>query len=306
MAVIAYWNGSFVDPQAPHVPIDERGHQFGDGVYEVVRVYSGRPFLLEAHLQRLANSLAYLSIPNPHSQAEWTTIIHEAIRRSGEPEALVYWQVTRGMAPRAHQFPAVSPSVSLTVRAFDRKPGAAATSVLALPDERWSNAFVKTINLLPNAIAKQVATQSGATEALLVRAGSITEGSSSNAWFVRDNVIYTAPADRWILNGIARQFTLQLARQAGLQVVEEALLWSGLADVDEVFLTGTTIEVLPIQEVWLDPAMRLELEQLPNLPPAALVRTLGPLRTVWQHPSRSNIALQLRSAFLEAVEDFRH
>jgi len=107
MSTVTYLNGEFLPLERALVPIEERGHQFGDGVYEVVRVYGGRPFLLEWHLERLARSLTAISIANPYTKSEWENVVHEAIRRSQEAEATVYWQVTRGMAPRSHLFPDV-------------------------------------------------------------------------------------------------------------------------------------------------------------------------------------------------------
>lgn len=306
VTVVAYWNGKFVNPDEPHVPMDERGHQFGDGVYEVVRVYGGRPFLLEMHLERLDMSLQCVGINNPHSAQEWTNIIHEAITHSQEQEALVYWQVTRGIAPRAHGFPSVPPSVSLTVRPFESK-SVEQPWLLVLPDERWGNVFVKTINLLPNVLAKQTALTMGATEALLVRNGLVTEGSSSNAWFVRDNEIWTHPANRWILNGISRRHTMALAAGLGYTLVEAPLTWEWIAEVDEVFMTGTTIEVLPIHSIKVDPALESSLMQLPddasqNLLPQPQLHSLRP---VWEQRSESKVASRLRTAYQESIDSFR-
>ncbi|MCL6444814.1 MAG: aminotransferase class IV [Alicyclobacillus sp.] len=306
MTVVAYYQGKFVDPDALHVPLDERGHQFGDGVYEVVRVYSGRPFLLEWHLERLERSLAAVAIKNPHTRAEWVSLINEAIRRHGEPESTVYWQVTRGIAPRAHTFPAVQPAVSLTVRSVqshETSPGS--NAVLCLPDERWANVFVKTINLLPNVIAKEVATRAGAVEALLVRNGRITEGASSNAWFVRDGVLYTAPANRYILPGITRRFVMHLANTLNIPVREQALTLDELDSVEEVFMTGTTTEILPIQRVVVDPARIPDLRGLSDTPPATLVVIPDKLDTIWAAQGKGAVTARLQGAFQDAIERFR-
>lgn len=305
MAVVAYLNGQFLDPDAARIPIDERGHQFGDGVYEVVRVYSGRPFLLEWHIERLERSLAAIGIENPHTREEWVELINEAVRRSGEPESLVYWQVTRGIAPRAHLFPVAKPSVSLTVRPF---AGEAAVEpwVLLLPDERWANPWVKTLNLLPNVLAKEAAHRAGAVEALLVRSGLITEGSSSNAWFVRGGEIWTHPANRYILGGITRRFVLDLARDLGISVHEEPLSWHELETVDEVFMTSTAVEVQPIVRVAVSAGLVGSLDTWPADRPVSLLPEVGEIRTVWQARGAQPVTDRLREAFADRVARFRH
>jgi D-alanine transaminase len=305
MAVVAYLNGEFLDPEHALIPIDERGHQFGDGVYEVVRVYAGRPFLLDWHLERLERSLAAIGIENPHSRDEWVSLIHEAIRRSGEAEALVYWQVTRGIAVRAHLFPVSNPSVSLTVRPFTAE-AAVDPWLLLMPDERWANPWVKTLNLLPNVIAKEVAHRQGAVEALLVRSGQITEGSSSNAWFVRGGELWTHPANRYILNGITRRFVLALAEELGIPVHEEALSWRDLRDVEEVFMTSTAVEVEPIRRIAVAEALEPALDGWPADAPASLLPSLGALRTVWSQTGATPVTDRLRQAFSERVARFRN
>lgn len=305
MSVVAYWNGSFVEPTEGLLPIDERGHQFGDGVYEVVRVYGGNPFLLDMHLSRLNDSLRLIGIKNPHTNEEWTQLIYDAIRESHESEALVYWQVTRGIAPRAHLFPGVAPSVSLTVRPFVAKESTT-MNLLALPDERWANVFVKSLNLLPNVLAKEAAKRAGADEALLVRDGRVTEGSSSNAWFVRGAQIITAPPNRFILNGISRRFTLQLAEKLGLSVTERALSWDEISTVDEVFMTGTTIEVMPVSEIRASGAGQKALYHLPDYPTGELMDESDEVKTVWTARTSNRIARELRRAFLDEVERFGH
>lgn len=310
MAIIACWNGQFGTTEDAMVPLEDRGHQFGDGVYEVVRVYSGRPFLLDWHLERLAVSLAVLDIENPHSQAQWTELIGEAIRRSGEAEATVYWQVTRGHAPRTHAFPAVAhPSVSLVVRPVTTSAASAANgqeTLLCLADERWANAYVKSINLLPNAVAKESARRFGAFEALLVRDGQITEGSSTNAWFVRDGRLYTAPADRFILAGVTRRFVLQLAAELGLSVREERLPLDELASVDEVFVTSSTIEIQPIGRVVADGAQMSDLYQLTAQRPSRLVADVQDAQVLWQSGVTASVTTSLQSAFDEALQRFRN
>lgn len=306
MSIISYLNGEFLPLERAAVPIEERGHQFGDGVYEVVRVYGGRPFLLEWHLERLERSLAAISIQNPYTKSEWTNVIHEAIRRSQEAEATVYWQVTRGIAPRSHGFPATAASVSLVVRPL---PGAQdrpePVKLFALPDQRWANAYVKTINLLPNVLAKEAAHHAGAFEALLVREDVLTEGSSSNVWFVRAGRLYTHPQNRYILAGITRRFVLELAERLNLSVSEQEFRVEDLAEVDEVFLTGTTSEIRLVHEIFTDQAIRPELHQLSANPPHGLVPPVQNLQVLWRQADEHFVASRLQQAFAAAIDDFR-
>ncbi|MCL6593490.1 MAG: aminotransferase class IV [Alicyclobacillus sp.] len=306
MSVIAFYQGEFVDPVGERVPIEERGHQFGDGVYEVVRVYGGRPFLLDEHLERLERSLRTIGIRNPYTADQWTALIGEAIRRSGEAEAQVYWQVTRGAAERVHTFPAAEPAVSLVVRPVAAKPASADAELLGLPDDRWANVFVKSVNLLPNVLAKETARRAGAAEAMLVRNGRITEGASSNVWLVRGNTLWTAPADRYILGGITRLFTLRLAQELGIPVREEAVTLDQLDQVDEVFITSTTLEIQPVRAVFTDRALLPALRQLPDAAPDTLLPEVRERVPLWSAARPPEITARLQEAYQTAVERFRN
>lgn len=307
MPAIAYLNGKFLDFEDALIPIEERGHQFGDGVYEVVRVYSGRPFLLDWHLERLERSLAAVAIQNPLTYDEWVELIGEAIRRSQEAEAIVYWQVTRGIAVRNHAFPSTQASVSLTVRPAPPSANQPKTSVslFALPDERWANAYVKSINLLPNVLAKESAHKAGAFEALLVREGIITEGSSSNVWFVREGKLFTHPRDRYILPGITRQFVLNLADSIGMKVVERAISLADLSSAEAVFLTGTTTEIQPVNEIFTDRAVSAELSKLPPNPKPLLVRDVLQREVLWSTSGPHELVEDLQHACQMAIDRFR-
>jgi D-alanine transaminase len=305
VAVIAYYNGEFVNPDAAQVPIDERGHEFGDGVYEVIRVYGGRLFLADWHLERLIRSLEAIAIKNPHTYNEWLQLFTDAVRRSGEAEATLYVQVTRGIAVRNHLFPDAEPAVSMMVRPVAAKPVPEDASVVCLPDERWANVYVKSLNLLPNVLAKEIAHREGAVEALLVRSGFFTEGSSSNAWFVRGDTLYTAPANRYILNGITRRYVLQLAEELGLSVKEEAVKFAELESVDEVFMTGTTTEILPITRILVDEGRIGELTTLSSEAPTSLIHG-GSFTTCWQANREGRVTKRLLEAFRDRVERFKN
>lgn len=302
MPDIYYVINQFVSQEQSVIPSEERGHQFGDGVYEVVRVYGGRPFLLSWHLERLDRSCRAVGITNPHSAEAWTELIGEAIRRSGYSEAAVYWQVTRGAAPRSHLFPHSQPNVTLTVRQTPVSDRPSHAKLLCLPDERFANAWVKTLNLLPNVIAKESAKQSGCQDALLVRDGIITEGSSANAWFVRDGKLFTHPDNRYILGGVTRRFLLKLATDLQIPVVEQPLSLDDLDSVSGVFLSGTTIEMLNVGEVVVDAAVLPELRHLPAAAPTELVRVSETHQQLWSHNGEEPLITALQQAFTSVVE----
>lgn len=250
---IGFINGEFVRIDEKVIPIEERGHQFGDGVYEVVKVYNGSPLLLDEHLVRLEKSAEAIQIQVPYSFAELKAIILEAIDKAKVSNAEVYFQATRGISPRNHLFPeAVDPSFTLTVKPSREVPKESyetGVDTLTTEDERWLNCHVKSLNLLPNILAKQKAADANKYEAILVRDGFVTEGSSTNAFAVKDDVIYTAPLTSNILAGITRAELLTLANENGLQVVEKDFTKEFLKAADEAFLTSTIIEVLPIRSV---------------------------------------------------------
>jgi len=249
----AFVNDMFMPLSEAQVSVEDRGFQFGDGVYELLRVYCGALFRPDEHLSRLERSATALGIPLPHSRDHWKTLLSDAVARSGYPEAKVYIQVTRGVAPRDHA-PTQDgpPTVVVTVRAFAApsptlyQKGAEAITV---PDLRWGRCDIKSICLLPNVLAKQRARAEHAFEALFVRDGYVVEGATSNVMNVKGGTIFTAPEGPLILSGVTRQLTLNLARAAGIAIKEQALTEPDFLESDEVFLTGTTIEVLPIRRI---------------------------------------------------------
>ncbi|MCM3747731.1 D-amino-acid transaminase [Paenibacillus pasadenensis] len=249
---LAYFNGRYVALDEPVLPIEERGHQFGDGVYEFLRVYGGRPFMLEEHMDRLYRSAALIRLEIQMSREELTDTVYELIRRSGLADSDIYLQVTRGIAPRNHPFPTTPPSVTMTIKpSYTLPPKLRDTGaeVLLLPDERWMNCHIKSLNLLPNLLAKQTAVEQSCFEAVFVRDGMVTEGSSSNVYLVRDDAIQTHPLSNLILGGIVRQAVRRMADAAGIPFVEEAFTPAQLLEADEVFLTSSGIEVVPVVKV---------------------------------------------------------
>ncbi|HTE45761.1 MAG TPA: aminotransferase class IV [Gemmatimonadaceae bacterium] len=252
--MLAYLNGQYTARSSATISVDDRGFVFGDGVYEVWRVINGQLFERERHLSRLAYGLQELRIAPP--EIARASVLDEVaghlLRESNltDGEATLYLEITRGVAPRAHAFPpaGTAPTVYATVNRFLppedlRARGAAA---ITMRDVRWLRCDIKTVQLLPNVMAKQAATERGATDALMIRDGALTESSHANVMGVIDGVIRTHPANNLILSGITRAVILDLARDAGLRVAEQAITERDLPQLEELFLAGTTTDVMPI------------------------------------------------------------
>jgi len=257
MSRIAYVNGRFTRHAEASVHIEDRGYQFADGVYEVWAVFDGRLADSAGHFERLARSLGELRIPVPLSQAALGVILLETIRRNHVCNGMVYLQVTRGVAPRDHPFPAgrVRPSVVVTAKSVDmtRSQARAAdgVKVITLPETRWARCDIKTIGLLPNVLAKQAAREAGAAEAWFVdELGLVTEGASSNAWIVDANgVLRTRDTQANILRGVTRKSVLALAAKLGLTFEERAFTVDEAKQAREAFITGAGSLVLPVTRI---------------------------------------------------------
>lgn len=240
-----YLNGDYGALEAGRVSVEDRGFQFGDGVYEVIRFYGGRPFRLGEHLRRLRQSLEGIEIPLPEPLPK----IEEVCRRVAEglPEAQVYLQVTRGAAPRVHAFPkGIRPTFVAYAREAQPHPDGKTFALKTLPDDRWGRCHLKTICLLANILGKERAVRAGCDEGLFVREdGTVTEGTSSNAFFVLGGKVVTHAAGPRILNGVTREAVLEVARSGGGAVEERPVSLKEALGADEVFMTGTTTEVMP-------------------------------------------------------------
>ena len=253
MPNVAFINGAFMPLAEAKVSIEDRGFQFGDGIYEVIRTYKGRPFAIEAHLARLDRSALALALTQPYSRAEWADHVMEGIRRAAYPEAKVYIQITRGVAPRDHAYSdEVTPTVVMTVREFhplDKSVQAAGVEAMTIEDIRWGRCDIKSVNLLANVLARQQVKQAQVFEAILVNAGLVTEGAISNVMVVQGETVVTAPEGPRILPGVTRAVVLDLALSEGLPIQERFVSQADLYEADEVFLTGTTVEVLAVVRV---------------------------------------------------------
>lgn len=250
MTAIAWFNGSFVPKTDVRISPEDRGFLFADGVYEVVRAYGGRFFALDAHLERMADGLRALEIagctPAAMGDAFRTLLQKNGL---GSADALVYCQVTRGAAPRTHFFPdpAVPPTVYAEARPFAPKADpAVGAAVITVPDTRWARCDIKTVGLLPNVLANQRARAAGAVEAVFVRDGVALEASASSFFAVIDGEVRTAPNSNYILPSVTRATTLDLCAEAGIPYRETPVFQHELPRASELFLAGTTLEVMPI------------------------------------------------------------
>ncbi len=256
MSRIAYVNGRYVRRSAATVHIEDRGYQFADGIYEVCLVIDGRYWDMQGHLNRMQRSLNELRIQSPMDQAALKVVMRELLRRNHLENALVYIQVTRGVAKRNHAFPAsdVPPAIVMTAQRFDLdqsdRNAAKGVKVITQPDIRWHRVDIKTVGLLPNALAKQAATEVGAVEAWLVREGVVTEGSSSNAWIVDEHgVLITHPKTNDILGGITRETAIACAKDLQIKVVERAFTTEEAYNATEAFMSSATSLVMPIVQI---------------------------------------------------------
>lgn len=254
MDVVALVDGKLIDIGDNVTSMEDRGYQFGDGIYEVTRIYNGQCFMFKSHMDRLVRSLAELKIDSTYSCDELQDFHELLIRESGIMEGIVYLQITRGVAPREHAFPKKnSPRLTMFVRSLKdksmlRKVG---SKGIFVPDIRWLRCDIKSLNLLGNVMAKQKASEAGCYEAVQFRDnGVVTEGASSNLWGVKDRTLYTHPATHLILNGITRTFILErLAPQLSIKVVEQEFDRNFVFGCDEVFVSGTTTEIMPLIQI---------------------------------------------------------
>ncbi len=250
MSVI-YLNGAFMAAEEAHISVMDRGFLFGDGVYEVIPVYNGHLFRLPQHLERLELSLAGIRLANPLSTAQWEELLSQLAARNGGGDLSLYLQITRGAAPkRDHAFPArVMPTVFAMATPLMPQPAQVAiTGVAAITaqDMRWEYCHIKAITLLPNVLARQQAVDAGAAEALLLRNGLVTEGAASNLFIVKDNVLSTPPKSTLLLPGITRDLILELATTNDIPWREVSITEHELRQADEIWLTSSTREILPV------------------------------------------------------------
>ena len=251
--MIYFIDGQFTKRDELKISIDDRGYYFGDGVYEVVKVYNDEFFTLKEHLQRLFASAAKIKLTIPFSEQQLMDVAKELLKVNQITNGHIYMQVTRGSSIRTHHFP--NPSVPAVVTAYavegerpvvDMENGVAIKSV---DDIRWLRCDIKSLNLLGSVLAKQEAHEAGCIEAILHRDGVVTEGSSTNMFGIKNGVIYTHPVSNLILEGITRHVVLNLCKELSIPVVEEAFTLEEAYEMDEFFYTSTTAEVMPVTTI---------------------------------------------------------
>src|SRR5712671_3270879 len=251
---IVYVNGKFFPRSEARVSVEDRGFVFGDGVYEVLRVINGRLFATKFHNQRLERSLdgVRITLQSGDSPASFVEIGKQLLKENNllQGEATLYMQVTRGATTRAHNFPApaTTPTVYISAARFTPYADLAETGASAIthPDLRWARCDLKTLNLPPNVLASQTAKERGAFEAMLVRDGLVTEGTKTNFFGVVDGTLRTHPSDNHILPGITRSVLRDLAREVNIDLDETPIRVDEIPRLSELFLTGTTTDVMPV------------------------------------------------------------
>ena len=257
MSRTAYVNGRYVPQGDAVVHIEDRGFQLADGVYEVWAVFGGKLADADGHFARLGRSLNELAIAAPMTRAALEVVIHEVVRRNGVREGLVYLQVTRGTAPRDHAFPdpPVAPTLVVTAKRVDRAAtearAAKGIGVITTPENRWGRCDIKTVGLLPNALAKQAAKDQGAGEAWFVDAdGFVTEGAASNAWIIdQAGTLITRELTANILRGVTRSTLLEVIRESNLKVEERPFTVVEALAAREAFVTGAGALVMPVVRI---------------------------------------------------------
>lgn len=249
----ALLNGQIINRSEAKVDIEDRGYQFGDGVYEVIRVYNGKMFTVNEHLQRFVKSADSIGITLPYTAKEIAEMLEELLKKNNLKLGNIYMQITRGTAPRNHLFPPanVPPTlVAYTIKA-DRPMEKLEKGVKTIltEDIRWLRCDIKSLNLLGNLLAKQKATEAGCYEAIQHRGQDVTEGSSSNIYIVKNGVVITHESNHLILKGITKDVILGMCGKNNIPVEERTFSVDELGDADEVFLSSTTSEVMPVIEI---------------------------------------------------------
>ena len=252
MSKTVFLNGKYVPDEKALVHVEDRGLNFADGLYEVMRIYRGKPFTLDRHIRRLEKGARAIELEYGYTVDDFAEIIDNLVSRDGKEEASVYLQVTRGRASREHTFPEHSQAtvflflkdmVPLTLE--ERMQGERA---ITHPDLRFGYCSIKTVALLPNMLMRQAAKSVGALEAILVRDGLVTEGSATNVYIVDNGVVKTFPLTN-ILPGITRSVVAEVCGEAGIPFIEQPFTVPDMYSADELFITGSTREVMPIVDV---------------------------------------------------------
>jgi len=250
-----YLNGEFLPVTEAKISVLDRGFIFGDGIYEVIPVYSRRPFRLKEHLQRLRHSMDSIRLANPHSDAEWTQLLEELIARNTPADQYLYLHITRGAAKRDHAFPnpSVPPTVFVMSNPLTTPPEtllSSGISAITAQDNRWLRCDIKAISLLPNVLLRQMAIDAGCAETLMIRDDEfMTEGAASNIFAVKNSTLLAPPKDHLMLPGITYDVVLELAAANGIPHQVRKVMKEEVFSADELLLTSSTKEVLAITQL---------------------------------------------------------
>ena len=247
------YNGALSKRETIAIDIEDRGYQFGDGIYEVIRIYNGKFFAWEGHIERLFASAQKIRLEIPYTREQLKKILEDLIVKNNVVIGTVYLQFTRGVSPRKHAFPGseILPTFVAYTRDSERpvKQMESGVETWIVEDKRWLHCDIKSLNLLGNILAYEDAHKEGCYEAILNRGGKITEGSHTNVAIIVDGVLITHPANNLILNGITRQIILKLCERLLIPVKEKEFTPKELMEADEVFLTSTTMEITPVVKI---------------------------------------------------------
>jgi D-alanine transaminase len=253
MSEIIYLNGKLIPKAEAAISPEDRGFNFADGIYEVIKYYGGKPFRYADHLERLRRSLREIRIDfDDFDQLE--AVFQSLLEQNGmaNQEAGIYLQITRGSQTRIHRFPdTIQPTVYATVFPFASKWDQLknGVKVITTEDIRWLRCDIKSVSLLPNVLAAQKAHEQNAVEAIFIRNGLVTEGSHSSFMAVKNGVVYTHPNSNLILPGITRKVVFEICRDHNIQVIEEGIPASELANMDEMMIIGTGSEISPVVQL---------------------------------------------------------
>ena len=244
-----FLNGQFMPIEKACISVLDRGFIFGDGVYEVIPVYSRKPFRLEKHLRRLQHSLDGIRLKNPYNDEEWQDIIGKLISKNKGEDQSVYLHITRGVAKRDHIFPEVSPTVLLMSSPLlppSQELLTTGVAAITASDNRWIRCDIKSISLLPNVLLRQMAVDANASETILIRDGYLTEGSASNIFIVKDQVLLAPPKSHLMLPGVTYDVTLELAAENNIIHEVREITEDEVVSADEIMLTSSTREIMAV------------------------------------------------------------
>ena len=247
---LCYLDGAFTPLDQAKVSVLDRGFIFGDGIYEVVPAYDGHLFCFDEHMARLGRSLAELQIANPHTPAQWRAIAQQLVDQAAAPSVAVYFQVTRGVAPRDHAMTqGITPTVFAMVNALKPVPDAVRAKGVACvtaEDFRWQKAHIKSTSLLGAVLARQISVEAGAAETIMFRGDALSEASSSNVWIVKDGCLAGPVPDELVLKGIRYDLLQRLCREAGIPYALRPVTRAEVFGADELMLSSASKEVLPV------------------------------------------------------------